>query len=81
MSRRRKHYSGVQMICPYFCREEDHAITCQSKEGGGMRLRLAFASIEAKKRWACGKCESYDYWRCPLCEMIDEEELLREEGM
>ena len=81
MSKRKgKHYSGVQMICPYFCREEDSAICCQSGECGGMRLRMAFRSIEAKKRWAGRHCESHEYWHCPLCEMIDEEERLREDG-
>ncbi len=78
MSRKRKHYSGVQMICPYFSREEDRAISCWSRDERGMRLRLGFPSITAKKEWAQKHCETFKYWHCPLCEMIDEEEAERE---
>ena len=67
------------MICPYFSREEATAISCWTRENGGMRLRLSFPTVAAKQHWAAGHCECYEYWRCPMCEMIDEEERLREE--
>ena len=74
MSKRKAaRYSGVQMVCPYFAREEAVAISCQAREQG-MRVRLTFASKEDKQRWAKGRCESFEYWKCPLCEMQDEEE-------
>lgn len=62
------------MICPYFSREEDRAISCWSKDEKRMRLRMGFPSIPAKKEWAKVHCESFDYWKCPLCAMIDEED-------
>ena len=65
------HFSGSQMICPYFAREESTAICCRGPETD-FRLRMTFDTGAGKKLWAKDRCESYDYWRCPLCEMIDE---------
>ena len=82
MSRKQKkkpaHWSGSQMICAYFAREEGLAICCRG-EGPGLRLRMTFDTVPGKKEWAKDRCESYDYWKCPLCEMIDEYEGIGEE--
>lgn len=78
MRKKRRHYSGVQMVCPYFSREEDRAINCWTGDEENMRLRMVFPCIRNKKEWARRYCENFDYWRCPLCAMIDEEE--REDG-
>ncbi len=72
------HWSGSQMICPYFAREEGLAICCRG-EGQGFRLRMTFDTCQGKKEWARDRCESYDYWKCPLCEMIDEFEGIGDE--
>ncbi|MBR4457595.1 MAG: hypothetical protein IKS31_01415 [Clostridia bacterium] len=75
MSSRRKapRYSGVQMVCPYFSREEAISISCQAK-CSGMRCRLTFADKNKKQEWAKRFCETFQYWQCPLCEMQDGEE-------
>ena len=72
------HWSGSQMICAYFAREEGLAICCRG-EGPGLRLRMTFDTVQGKKEWAKDRCESFDYWKCPLCEMIDEFEGIGDE--
>ena len=71
------HFSGSQMICPWFAREETLAICCRG-EGQGFRLRMGFDNAAGKKQWAGAHCETFDYWKCPLCEMIDEWNGIRE---
>lgn len=63
------------MVCPYFSREEDLAVTCQApKICASIRCRVAFRSKEAKRNWVGRHCETFEYWKCPFCEMIDEAE-------
>ena len=72
------HWSGSQMICPWFSREETFAISCRGQTTG-IRLRMTFDQASGKKAWACRVCETYDYWKCPMCEMIDTWEGIVEE--
>ena len=72
------HWSGSQMICPWFSREEGLAICCRGQTTG-FRLRMTFDTVAGKKIWAGRHCETFEYWKCPLCEMIDEWEGIGDE--
>ncbi len=58
------------IICPFFVRERDKKIACESVVPGCTML-LEFCAVEEKKAYRKRYCQSFSYTKCPIAQMLE----------
>lgn len=74
MQKKRKKYSGRDVVCPYFKREEEKLIVCMSWESGQW-VQLRFQDAHRKLRHKRRFCNGFNYAGCPYAQAAEMAEM------
>ncbi len=64
-------HGGANTICPYYIKEAEKSITCESTIEGAANM-LRFVTRELKEEYQHDFCECFCYRGCPVAQLMEE---------